>query len=72
VAPGKGITFIDVDRVVDAAGRFAVDESLSGRVMTVLPEPDGIVDMREEEEGLWGGEVLNRMVEGRRKVGDII
>ena len=40
--------------------------------MAILPKPDGIVDVRNEEEGLWAGEVFKGIVEGLRKGGDII
>ncbi|KIX98233.1 uncharacterized protein Z520_06313 [Fonsecaea multimorphosa CBS 102226] len=70
--PGKGFTFVDVESVVDVAGRFAVDESLHGRVVAILPDPQGAVDLRDDEEGLWAGKVFKMVQDQRRAVGDII
>lgn len=70
--PGKGITFVDMDKVVDTAGRFAVDESVHGRAIAILPDPQGVVDLKDDEEGLWAGEAFKRVQERMRAVGDII
>lgn len=74
VVPGQGITFVDVERVVDAAERFAVDESLHGRAWAVVPaglgEGEGIVDLKDDEDGTWAAETIKRIVERGRAAGD--
>ena len=70
--PGKGFTFVDVEKVVDVASRFAVDESLHGRAFMIVPEPEGVVDLNDDEEGLWGGKVFRGVQERMRAVGLII
>ncbi|OCT50600.1 hypothetical protein CLCR_07820 [Cladophialophora carrionii] len=72
MAPGRGFTFVDVDKVVDVAGRFAVDESLHGRAMMIVPEPGGVIDVKDDEEGLWGGVVFKGTQERMRASGLII
>ncbi|KIW75947.1 hypothetical protein Z517_10692 [Fonsecaea pedrosoi CBS 271.37] len=70
--PGKGFTYVDIETVVDVAGRFAVDESLHGRAMAILPDPERFVDLKDDEEGLWAGEVFKMVQEKRRAAGDVI
>ncbi|KIW27255.1 uncharacterized protein PV07_07011 [Cladophialophora immunda] len=70
--PGKGFTFVEMETVVDAAGRFAVDESLHGRAIAILPDPEGAVDLKDDEEGLWAGEVFKKVQDKRRAAGDMI
>lgn len=70
--PGKSMTFIDIETVVDAAGRLAVDETLSGRTLCVLPEPHGIVDIGDDTEGRWGGQILGKIVEQMIADGNLI
>ncbi|EXJ72233.1 uncharacterized protein A1O5_04737 [Cladophialophora psammophila CBS 110553] len=70
--PGKGFTFVDTETVVDVAGRFAVDEGLHGRAVAIFPAPEGAVDLKDDEEGLWAGEAFKMMQEKRRALGDMI
>ncbi|KAJ9603469.1 hypothetical protein H2200_012247 [Cladophialophora chaetospira] len=70
--PGKGFEFVDVEKVVDVAGRFAVDEGLHGRAIMIVPEPEGVVDLDDDEDGLWGGKVFKGVQERMRARGLII
>ncbi|OAP61115.1 hypothetical protein AYL99_03316 [Fonsecaea erecta] len=72
MAPGKGFTFVDIEAVVDVAGRFAVDGNLHGRAIAILPDPEGALDLKDDEEGLWAGEVFKMVQDKRRAVGDVI
>ncbi|ETI23613.1 hypothetical protein G647_05415 [Cladophialophora carrionii CBS 160.54] len=72
MAPGKGFTFVHVDKVVDVACRFAVDESLHGRAMMIVPEPEGVIDVKDDKEGLWGGVVFKGTQERMRASGLVI
>lgn len=72
IEPGKGITFVDMDKVVDTAGSFAVDENVHGRAIAILPDPQGVVDLKDDEEGLWAGEAFKRARENMRLDGNII
>ncbi|KAH0526887.1 hypothetical protein TsFJ059_010157 [Trichoderma semiorbis] len=67
---GKGLTFATVDAVVDAVGRCAVDENVVGRSIAVMPE--GNFDLGDDEEGLWAGAALKRIVQARKDAGDVI
>ncbi|MCJ1360454.1 MAG: hypothetical protein MMC33_010459 [Icmadophila ericetorum] len=67
--PGQNMTFVDIARVVDAAERLALDESLNGRTLGVLPEPHGIVDLEDDDEGWWSGKVLKGLVDAMRAEG---
>lgn len=72
--PGKGMSFVDVQTVADAAARCAVDEHLHGRVLAVVPgiTRDACVDLCDDEDGLWAAEVFKMLVQKRRAVGDIM
>ena len=70
--PGKGFTFVDVEKVVDVAGKFAIDESLHGRAYMIVPEPEGVVDLADDEHGLWGANVFKGVQEQMRACGLII
>ncbi|KAK4070809.1 hypothetical protein Trihar35433_5276 [Trichoderma harzianum] len=67
---GKGLTFATVDAVVDAVGRCAVDENVVGRSIAVMPE--GNFDLGDDEEGLWAGATLKKIVQARKDAGDVI
>ncbi|KAL6812335.1 NAD(P)-binding protein [Trichoderma camerunense] len=67
---GKGLTFAAVDAVVDAVGRCAVDEAVAGRSIAVMPE--GNFDLGDDEEGLWAGAALKKIVQARKDAGDVI
>ncbi|KAL7784039.1 NAD(P)-binding protein [Trichoderma afarasin] len=67
---GKGLTFATVDAVVDAVGRCAVDENVVGRSIAVMPE--GNFDLGDDEEGLWAGAALKKIVQARKDAGDVI
>lgn len=72
IDPGKNMHFANIETVVDAAARFVVDETLDGRVVAIMPEPEGEVDLRDDEDGLWGGEEFKGVVERRKAAGDVI
>ncbi|KAG9769807.1 hypothetical protein KCU88_g6779, partial [Aureobasidium melanogenum] len=72
ILEGKGITFVNIDRVVDAAARLAVDESLHGRSLAVVPGPHGVIDLKDDEDGMWAGEVVNDILKTRRAAGDLM
>jgi hypothetical protein len=65
-------TWVDMDKVVDAAARFATDDSLHGRVFGIFPDPHGVVDLVEDEEGGWSGKISTEMARQRREAGDLI
>ncbi|KAK0761494.1 hypothetical protein N5P37_006446, partial [Trichoderma harzianum] len=67
---GKGLTFATVDAVVDAVGRCAVDENVVGRSIAVMPE--GNFDLGDDEEGLWAGAALKKIVQARKDAGNVI
>ncbi|KIW70915.1 hypothetical protein PV04_03145 [Phialophora macrospora] len=69
MAPGRDFTFVDTEKVVDVAGRFAVDESLHGKAMLIVPDPEGVIDVKDDEDGLWGGLVFKGIQERMRAVG---
>jgi hypothetical protein len=69
MGPGRGFTFVDIGKVVDVAGRFAVDESLHRKAMMILPDPEGVMDVMDDERGLWGGLVFRGIQERMRAVG---
>lgn len=72
VIPGKGMTFVDVERVVDAAVQIAVNQTLHGRALAIFQEPLGIVDIEDEEEGLWAGSIMKKLVDQVREAGDTL
>jgi hypothetical protein len=75
MAPGQGFNFASIENVVDTAERFATDEKIHGRVIAILPgegEGEHVVDLGDDEEGLWGGVVFKRCQERMRKEGNII
>jgi hypothetical protein len=72
MVPGKTLTFSSIDKAVDIVGRFATDTMMNGRVMAILPEPEGCVDLEDDEEGLWGGAVFKECQERMRARGNII
>lgn len=67
---GKGLTFATVDAVVEAVGRCTVDENVVGRSIAVVPE--GNFDLGDDEEGLWAGAALKKIVQTRKDAGDLI
>ncbi|KAK6368210.1 hypothetical protein LTS17_009951 [Exophiala oligosperma] len=82
VEPGKGLNFVDIESVVDVAMRFAVDENLHGRAWTVVAGPKGtgepskdndtVRDLCDDEDGLWGGQVLGEIVKMKKDDGCIL
>ncbi|KAL7956228.1 NAD(P)-binding protein [Trichoderma compactum] len=61
---------IRVDAVVEAVGRCAVDVKVVGRSIAVMPE--GNFDLGDDEEGLWAGAALMKIVQARKDAGDVI
>ena len=70
IEPGKNFTYASIDNVVDAAGVFAVDESISGRSYAIMPE--GYVDLEDNEEEAGGGSVAMQLLKKRKDAGDTI
>ncbi|KAK4085211.1 uncharacterized protein Triagg1_201 [Trichoderma aggressivum f. europaeum] len=70
IPQGKGLTFATVDAAVEAVGRCAVDEKVVGRSIAVVPE--GNFDLGDDEEGLWAGTALKKIVQARKDAGDVI
>ncbi len=70
ITPGKGLTWCDIDDVVSVATKFATDETISGRAFMIAPE--GYVDLKDDEEGGWAGEVLREQYKTRRAKGDVV
>ena len=68
VSPGNGMTFTGMHHVVNAAGRCAVDPTMTGK--SVLVEPEGYMDFRDNEAGKWGGDVLAAAWAKSRAAGD--
>lgn len=67
-AAGMVPSFVDMRSVVDATLRFAVDQSLHGRAWAVVSGKedagDLTVDLKDDEEGLWGSELVKQIVDG--------
>ncbi|EXJ62538.1 hypothetical protein A1O7_02976 [Cladophialophora yegresii CBS 114405] len=72
MALGTGFTFVGVDGVVDVVGRFAGEKTLHGRAMMITPEQEGVIDVRDDEEGVWGGVIFGGIQERMRPAGLII
>ncbi|EXJ96400.1 hypothetical protein A1O1_01526 [Capronia coronata CBS 617.96] len=67
MGPGHGLDFVDVETVVDAAVKFAVDDRLHGRAWAVVAGKNGVgdltVDLQDDEHGSWGGEALEHVMQ---------
>ncbi len=101
VEPGRGMAFVDMGTVVDAAARFAVDETLHGRAWAVVTttasgpaaataaaatdqagstgkdnentcgSTSKIVDLGDDDEGMWAGKALRDMLDEKKASGDL-
>jgi 5'-hydroxyaverantin dehydrogenase len=67
---GKGITFAKSETCAQAVGRCAVDETLHGRAVAIMPE--GAFDIKDDIEGGYGGEELKILMGWRKKAGDFL
>ena len=67
---GRNFSWASVDTVVDAAGIFAVDETVSGRSYAIMPE--GHVDLDDNEEEGGAGTVFKELIKKRKAAGDTV
>jgi len=68
IAPGKGLTWCDIDDVVSVATKCATDPNTSGRAFVIAPE--GYSDLNDDEAGGWAGDALREQYKIRRAGGD--
>jgi hypothetical protein len=59
--PGDGFSFASIDDCVNVATKLATEADVNGRAFTVVQE--GYVDMDDDDEGGWAGDVLTQQWE---------
>jgi NAD(P)-dependent dehydrogenase (short-subunit alcohol dehydrogenase family) len=70
IEPGKGLTYVDIEDVVDAVVRSSTDESVAGKAWGIWPE--GYADLKDDETGGWGVEQLMENFAKRQVAGDVL
>ncbi|KAF3396763.1 5'-hydroxyaverantin dehydrogenase [Talaromyces pinophilus] len=70
ILPDKGITLVPHDVLTQALARIAVDESISGRAIAIVPE--GAVDIGDDIDGSYGGTQLVQLMALRKEAGDFL
>ncbi|KAH8819310.1 aflH/ adhA/ short chain alcohol dehydrogenase [Xylogone sp. PMI_703] len=70
IVPSKGITLVDHDILTQALARIAVDESISGRAIAIMPE--GAIDIGDDFDGSYGGPQLVELMNLRKAAGDFL
>lgn len=68
--PGSGITLVPHAILTDAVGRLVVDEALWGRSVAILPE--GAVDLGDDLEGGYAGDMVVGAMQRARERGDFL
>jgi hypothetical protein len=68
--PDMEVNFASSEHVVDAAALCAVNESVAGRAFAIVPED--YCDLRDDEDGGWGGDTMRALWRLRRSKGDLI
>ncbi|KAJ9660481.1 hypothetical protein H2201_006903 [Coniosporium apollinis] len=63
----KALSFARIELAVEAANECAVNGSLHGRALAVMPE--GIFDLKEDLEDGWAGDQLKPIMKRRREAG---
>jgi 5'-hydroxyaverantin dehydrogenase len=74
VEPGRGVNFVDMGMVVEAAARFAVDDTLHGQAWAIITAPNEgskVVDLGDDDQGMWAGKALQDMLEEKKASGDL-
>lgn len=67
---GKGLTLVPHEVLTQAAARTVVAEGVWGRGVAIMPE--GAVDLGDDLEGGYGGEVLKELMGLRKEDGDFL
>ena len=67
---GSGITLVEHDVIVQAVTRVAVDESICGRAIAIMPE--GAIDLGDDLQGRYSGVQLAELMQLRKEAGDFL
>ena len=67
--PEKALDFVEMEDVVNVVTMLAVNERVHGRIFSIWPEPWGVKDMNDDEDGGWGEPVMKEVLASRRRHG---